>query len=333
MKKIIILILISIASICESYSQKEYFNWYFGARAGITFNTIDYSPKALTDSKMYTSEGCASISDKDGNLLLYSNGNQLWNKHHEIIEGCKDLFGCESTTQAALIIKKPKSDSIFYVFTLDCFMDPEYGLSYTVVDITGNHNSGSVIEKNVEVYYPSSEQLTAVKHANGEDYWIISHEWGTNMFRSYLLTENGLDTSNYRISKIGAKYFLKHETDYSISGYLKSAPNGKKIAAARIFSSLELFDFDNISGILSNCKSLGIDSYGLEFSPDATKLYYNQLQDLDYITQYDLVEKKYTKIPSNRINAFQLGPDGKIYCATGLEYLSVINNPNGSGLM
>ena len=52
-----------------SFSQKEAANWYFGDRAGLDFNSG--SPVSLTNGQLNTPEGCATISDKNGNLLLY----------------------------------------------------------------------------------------------------------------------------------------------------------------------------------------------------------------------------------------------------------------------
>ena len=61
----------------SSHAQNEGNIWYFGYNAGIDFNSGE--PVALTNSGMYTWEGCASISDLDGNLLFYTNGKKVWN--------------------------------------------------------------------------------------------------------------------------------------------------------------------------------------------------------------------------------------------------------------
>ena len=49
--------------------------WYFGRNAGLDFNTNPPTP--LLDGAMNTVEGCATISDINGNLLFYTNGEKI----------------------------------------------------------------------------------------------------------------------------------------------------------------------------------------------------------------------------------------------------------------
>ena len=53
------------------FAQKETNIWYFGANAGLDFNSV--SPVAITNSAMNQAEGCSTISDANGNLLFYTN--------------------------------------------------------------------------------------------------------------------------------------------------------------------------------------------------------------------------------------------------------------------
>ena len=78
--KFLLLVVILISS--TSFAQKEAANWYFGDMAGLTFNSG--SPVALLNGQLITREGCASISDKDGNLLFYTDGSVVYNKNHQI---------------------------------------------------------------------------------------------------------------------------------------------------------------------------------------------------------------------------------------------------------
>ena len=50
------------------HAQKEANNWYFGYNAGITFSTNP--PTTISGGMLYTIEGCASISDNNGILLI-----------------------------------------------------------------------------------------------------------------------------------------------------------------------------------------------------------------------------------------------------------------------
>ena len=61
-------------------SGKEGNIWYFGEYAGLDFNSG--SPVALTNGQLNTNEGCATISDNNGNLLFYTDGMTVYNKSH-----------------------------------------------------------------------------------------------------------------------------------------------------------------------------------------------------------------------------------------------------------
>ncbi len=55
------------------FSQNETANWTFGENAGLNFNS-GY-PLPLGASQLNTTEGCASMSDTSGNLIIYSDGS------------------------------------------------------------------------------------------------------------------------------------------------------------------------------------------------------------------------------------------------------------------
>ena len=65
------------------FSQNEGNIWYFGWNAGLDFNSG--APVALTDGQLFTLEGCASISDMNGDLLFYTDGMVVYNKNHVLM--------------------------------------------------------------------------------------------------------------------------------------------------------------------------------------------------------------------------------------------------------
>ncbi|HOB27707.1 MAG TPA: hypothetical protein PKJ07_06165, partial [Bacteroidales bacterium] len=87
------------------YSQNEGNNWYFGENAGLSFNTAPPTP--LTNGQLDTYEGCATVSDKNGNLLFYTDGMTVYDKMHNIMPNGSNLFGHSSSTQSAIIVPKP----------------------------------------------------------------------------------------------------------------------------------------------------------------------------------------------------------------------------------
>jgi hypothetical protein len=62
---------------------KEAAIWYFGESAGLDFNSNSVT---LTDGKLTTNEGCATISDKDGNYFFILMAH-LFTKNHKMANG------------------------------------------------------------------------------------------------------------------------------------------------------------------------------------------------------------------------------------------------------
>lgn len=334
----------------ELVAQKETYNWYFGERAGITFLPDGKNPRALTNAASVFNqlEGVASISDQDGNLLFYTDGNNIWDRRHFLMPNGSGLLGNFSATQSAIIVPQPERKGIYYVFTVDAIGGGN-GCRYSIVDMSLNFGYGDVIqkEKNILLFSPAAEKITAVVHKNGIDIWIITHEFLTNRFRTYLLTRNGL--SPPIIQGIGSIHGRAADDDfYNAIGYMKASPDGKKIALAICKDSkIEIFDFNNSNGNLSNPISITdpkfINAYGIEFSQDASKLYVStSFINFTQIYQLNLRAGTRDRIaasavpignPASYYGALQLGPDWKIYVSRKDEtWLAVINNPNATGV-
>lgn len=333
----------------SSFSQGESNFWYFGSNAGLDFN--GGVPVAITDGQLNTSEGCATVSDPSGNLLFYTNGFTVWDKTHTPMPNGTGLLGHSSSTQSAVIIQKPGSLTIYYIFTADA----EFGLNgirYSEVDITLNGGKGNVtVTKNIFLNNNSCEKITGVRHCNNKDVWVVTHDGNSNTFRTYLLTPAGINSTPI-LSNAGT---VVNSTFGSASiGQLKASPNGKKLAVAMYspINRFELYDFDNSTGVVSNSilfPTLGLYNYGVEFSPDGTKLYgssYVHNTNTGKIYQFNLCAGSNTTIANSGVligssassfsslsfSSLQLGPDKKIYIArTPSAWLGVINNPNALG--
>jgi gliding motility-associated-like protein len=305
--------------------------WYFGHNAGITFSNSP--PTALTNGALDTREGCATICDNTGNLLFYTDGITVYNKLHQIMDNGNGLNGDPSSTQSAIIVPKPASNNIYYIFTVDAFGSNE-GLQYSEVDINLNAGLGKVISKNIILLQPTSEKVTVAKHSNNSSYWVITHGVGSNNFYSFLITATGINTTAI-ISSVG----LTQQNDYSVVGYLKISSNNHKLASARwsMPGIIEIFDFNNTNGQVSNNQLIASNEefYGVEFSPNNNLLYVS-LFNPSKIYQFDLsasnIANSKSTIYNNSIyfgGALQIGLDNKIYfCQENNPFLSVINNPD-----
>ena len=145
-----------------STSQQQAAIWYFGDRAGLDFTTG--VPIVLNDGALDTLEGCATISDAMGNLLFYTDGSTIWGSNHIPMPNGAGLLGDSSSSQSAIIVPAPDNVDIYYVFTVTFQAYPE-GANYSVVDMSLNGGLGDVVTKNVALFAPAAEKLTAVQHA------------------------------------------------------------------------------------------------------------------------------------------------------------------------
>ena len=355
MKKILHLLLLFIAF--NTFSQKEANFWYFGRNAGVDFNTNP--PTAVTNGQISTDEGCSSFSDADGNLLFYSDGISVFNKNHTIMNYSNgnpgnNLQGNPSSTQSGMIIPKPESSTIYYLFTVGTDFvggagNENPGFNYYTIDISKNNNLGEIIEgpvnlainpnTNTDLSANWSEKVTAVKGKDCNTFWVISFVQDT--FFAYKIDSSGVKVSEVIISKVNFNANDKR-------GYLNISPDGSKIAFAdynqsggTINGSLLLFDFDNETGTISQNPDILIPTfsnespYGVAFSRDSKKLYTSTYNNQFNVYQFNLedinIASSKTKIvtKSGFRGALQLGPDGKIYVSIpDRTSLDAIENPN-----
>lgn len=347
MKIKLLTLVIVLSAFAKVVAQPQNYNWYFGDSAAVNFSSG--VPVAVAGSAMNTIEGSATISDSLGNLLFYSDGVKVWNRNNLQMPNGFGLFGDQSACQVALIIKKPGSNFLYYIFTADK-QDSSVprGICYSVVDMSLNTGLGDVTIKNINLFTPASEKLTAVSNCDAKGVWIIAHGLSNNTFSSYLLTNTGVSSTPV-LSNIGIVYGGYD----SGAGHLKVSPNGKRLADVNYYRphAIQIFDFNRTSGVISNV--INLDTTGIvypwdvSFSPDNMKLYvsYREMPIYCYfITQHDLSSNNvaiinasyYYVVPlltANNCNSMQIGPDNKIYiCDATHHYLDVINNPNVLGV-
>jgi hypothetical protein len=342
MRALIFVFFISLTHF-SAYSQKQANTWYFGDDgAGLDFNT-DCTPKVLSNGRINGFEGCATMSNKStGQLLFYTNSEWIWNANHDTMANSNLVTNGNTITQV-LIIPKPGSSALYYIITAEVQGTGLHGYRFHLIDMTLNAGLGGIVFKDSSLYTgPVTEKITAIKHANGNDIWIVGHQYNSNKFLSFLVSASGINTTP-AISSIG-----KIHTDPSTAdaiGELKAAPDGTHIACVTNNTpNIELFNFNNTTGQLSNLiilpelggyDGLGNSSnlYGLSFSANNKMLYVSQLLSAGTNINGKIIQYN---ISSNTKSIFslKLGPDKKIYAAHNVSetFLGVINNPDSSGI-
>lgn len=320
-------------------------------------NTLDFSvtpPQPITGSQIMPNdievEGVASISDQNGNLLFYTDGVSIWDWQHTVISN--SLMGHQSSTNSAFIVPVPSAANAFYLFTLDAMQNGlDNGLRYSVVHAC-REEGVVMLTMNQLLSLNMTEKMTAIHHSNGHDYWLVAHEFGTDVFKVFLIDDQGISLTD------SIACGLIHGPDLTAAvGQMKASPDGSKIAVNVTNNKwTDIVSFNKSTGQLACLISFPPDTsesglfrtvYGASFSDNSRFLYLSGGSrfrlwqfDTDAISTSDqaFFSSKVTLSDDDfqsgsSFHQLQLGPDGKIYCASwNNEHLAVIHQPNLSGL-
>lgn len=196
----IILFLLLIILAMPAVSQKRNNIWCFGDSAGIDFNS---NPPQPLNSVVRARGSSVSISDSLGNLIVYAANSpstippisqlvKVYNKYNQLLTFGDSIVGTAWYFELVLI-PAPGQNNIFYLFSIG--VTSYYGLYYSVIDMNQNGGQGAVTQKNIQLLnYQCSDGLSAVKHANGRDWWVLFRRGylPTNEFYIYLVTPSGI---------------------------------------------------------------------------------------------------------------------------------------------
>ena len=345
-----------------TFAQNQASNWFFGERAGINFDISSGIVSSLNTGQLNTLEGCTSISDNAGNLVLYTDGRTVYNRNHQVMLNGTGLFGDPSSTQSALVVPAPKDPNKYYIFTVDTTVnpnsDPDNGFNYSIVDMSLDGGLGGITSKNIQLLVDSTEKITAVlKDCQSESIWVMtfaSFDGSVEFFNSFHAFE--VSTTGVNSNSVVSSFAPIPGSDPR--GQIKVSPDGKKFVSANMVGGLYIYDFDAATGIVSNELELFINSsspfaYGVEFSPNSELLYVHSSNNTTFdgpasihqstLTQFNLtapnIQASEFTVEQRQLyrGSLQLGPNGKIYRAlssnyfNGLPFLGVINNPNALG--
>jgi hypothetical protein len=335
-----ILLFILLFCIKKNYAQQGNV-WAFGWHYGLDFNSG--SPVFFDNTSINYREGAASVCDSTGQLLFYTDGNKVWNRLHQQMSNGYGMANGISTTQPAIIIPLQNS-SLFYIFTTESQWsngpDLYSQLKYHIVDMSGNSGLGIVTVKNQLLLEDVTEKLAAVRHCNGQDWWIITQLGYSDSYASFLLHPSGvIDTAIY--SPTG--FFHLNDFDVWLAGQLKISPNGKYYVNSYNGEGVEIGSFDDATGQL---EIIALDilpsfkmSYGSSFSFDSKYIYASRYE-IDSLTTSDtilgneiyyrnvdryfmgnddsasIIQSKFALIQRDSIEGIygmQLAPDGNVY--------------------
>ncbi len=335
------------------FSQKETNNWVFGLNNWLDFNTDPVTVHDNFDVNINATRGTVSVSDKEGNLLFYSNARKVFDRNHQIMPN-GEFNTLVTNTHPVAVLLKPNSEHSYYLIYKKFTNIPgePNTLKWLEVDMSLNNGLGDVkVNPNNEIIGGElldnpTGKITVASHDNLIDFWIISHQEDSDAYYAWLVTASGINSTPV-ISNIGIPIITLVIPD-SANGQIKVSPDGKKIAVVnRGDNNAEIFDFDQMTGILSNTITLNqfISPRGLEFSPSGQYLYISHegFQTDSRILQFDLWAGNQTAINNSKLSignptfngsagALQLASNGKIYSINISDTsLGIIHQPDNNG--
>jgi PKD repeat protein len=304
--------------------------WYFGNQAGLDFNPLPEDPVvAISNPVMNTPEGTATISDRNGQVIFFTDGDKVWNRTN--VEIASGIGGEPGSSQSAIIIPVPGDETLYYIFTTqEVHGTGTYELRYSLFDLKLNGGTGGLLEQNVLLFARSTERIT------GNGNWLIAHEYGNNSFRAYRISNLGI--SNPVISAIGSDHTVTSAENGQ--GYMKLGGNNMiavALSTPGTSNVVEIFDFADSTGVVSNFRTADLENpngqvYGVEFSPGGNKLFATLKGATSQVVEFfiDSIGAPYLMDPpippvTEELGAIQTGPDGQIYVAVnGESFLGTI---------
>ncbi|MBL0235524.1 MAG: T9SS type A sorting domain-containing protein [Saprospiraceae bacterium] len=325
----------------------------------------------LKDNPICNPGYCPSaISNAKGELLFYSDAFHIYNRNHEIVKGGDHINpgyfwnayegGFYPIQNGALFLPWPNHEKYYFNFhkSLAILKDDHERISpvgsdkfyYTLLDLTGDNGMGEAIKKNVILLEGeiNTANMSACKHANGRDWWLIQKTSGHNEYFFFLLDPSGLLLHHKQfIGPQGVKFDGNGRDCFS--------DQGDKYVQVNHEDHIILMDFDRCKGELSNplqiinpvAKQDSQISVCTAFSSSGRYLYFCNITK---IWQYDLNAKdisqsviqianydgfKYDEFWPTTFYNMRLAPDGMIYiCPFGGNnaFLHRINYPDRKGL-
>ncbi len=349
-----ILFVFTILNHTAGFSQRYDFNWVFGYDGGkgdprfgttvLNFNSGNPKASYISQGKLDISIANAAISDENGNLLYYTNGYDVEDFNFSKVLGATNLgikyWNGLVSNQGVMFLPDPKNDSLYYLFYINLVLNSPNFYATDMKYLVINKYYNKTIFKGTMLHDTINEGcLTACKHANGRDYWILLNKANSNLFYKYLLTDSGIVFTNKQ--EIGPKVIEG-------VGQAVFSNNGEYFGLLDAIDFrqglyIKIYKFNRCDG---NIDFLKLSNYptsslsGISFSPNSRYFYYSEykylyqvdmqnLQSFEFPNLIDTIESQ-TLPWGSQYFMHQLGPDGSIYISNAYNnfVMHVINKPN-----
>ncbi len=382
----ITLLIVCAGIVCTAQQQRRNNNWIMSGDPSIKFSfNSNFQIDTLENNGLASPPYCAaltsaSISDTMGQFQFFSSGFIVYNRDGYAMENginvncplgnlLSNTIGFASSDQSSIIL--PKKNNQYYVFStgmsdsltqywIDSMAFPGYDVfNYSIVDMDSNAGMGKVTVKNqilLQNQHYATAALTAVRHANNKDWWLVKADCYGHQYQQWLVKEDTIlgpyyhaiaDTANFCAPYVQI-VFSEDGTKFASSIY--STVNGNDYTQINI---VDMYDFNRGTGDFTfrNNYQVPCDttSYqwddakaGISFSPDSKLLYLSTWYNIFQFEVADTARYSYIWIhgPDTTLDVFPSyhilanGEDGNLYIGNfdgSQHYMSYIDKPNIRG--
>jgi len=281
-------------------------------------------------------EGIAHV-ELNGRILFYVNASGVFDSTNVQMPGSVGINTNASVTEIA-VGPVPGSLTQYYIFYRD---NVGFGgnLDYAIVDMSLGAR-GDVIAINQLVGSGTfGEGLEVVRVPCQDQYWLLTYESNVGIKR-FTVDATGIGSGQTIVSHTNPmNHTGQGELDYhngkiGVALTNQFTPNGEALIA----------DFNPVTGVASNAKTIIFPNrnaiYGLEFSLDASKVYFTKwyTNTGKNLFQYDIATGTMDSFLlfstySNGFGQIEMGPDSNLYIprfGNGARKIFVLRNVNST---
>ena len=254
----------------------------------------------------------ANICDDNGKLLFYSVGTNVFDNKHDTLEngtGIKNFI--RNWYSTSVIVPVGIKNKKYYLFTIPyTWIKFEDTAFYSTIELNKSTGKFSVTQKNIPLFKNPSEGITATKHANGIDTWVLMLDGRLNQYHAYLVSECGI-----------APPVKTYIPSINIEDNMIFSPNGKYLYSRG--DTCRLYNFDNSTGKLTYNTSLQKGSVAeyYAFTSDSKNIILDILNTPNYKYSYNIATKQYTPVgfPASKLQSWSFPfHDGYNYYTEGI---------------
>ncbi|MBV6453550.1 MAG: hypothetical protein FNNCIFGK_00784 [Bacteroidia bacterium] len=306
------------------------------------------------------------ISDESGNILMSSNGIFIANAIGDTMQDGDGLNPDSFTNDwiqyglpipyGNIILPMPDDTNKYVLFhqtgdynSISTLASTE--IFYSVVDISMSGGFGQVISKNnVALSGSFGWGLSACKHGNGRDWWLIALNDSATISYKFLLTPDTIQFINSQNMQVPSHIGFAGQPTFSPDGEKFGYTSGDGFTGPWLMAA-NLFSFDRCSGdfILDTVINYfdGNPGFGCAFSPNSKYFYFATTEHIYQVDTYApnigvtfqtvAINDTFLSAPPVFYTSFHLmylAANGKIYVSSGssVKHLHEMNYPDSAGI-